>query len=67
MNIFDFDHDIYGEVIEVELVDFIRPAIKFTGKDQIIRQLGIDKVNVLKSLETLKYVEVLKKILPSLF
>lgn len=61
VNIFDFDHDIYGEVIEVELVDFIRPAIKFTGKDQIIRQLGIDKVNVLKSLETLKYVEVLKK------
>jgi riboflavin kinase/FMN adenylyltransferase len=61
VNIFDFDHDIYGEVIEVELVDFIRPGIKFTGKDQIIRQLGIDKINVLKSLETLKIIEVQKK------
>jgi riboflavin kinase/FMN adenylyltransferase len=61
VNIFDFDHDIYGEIIEVELIDFIRPGIKFTGKDQIIRQLGIDKIDVIKSLETVRPVEVVKK------
>lgn len=52
VNIFDFDHDIYGEIIEVELLDFIRPGIKFSNKEQIIRQLAIDKINVLESLES---------------
>ena len=61
VNIFDFNHDIYGEVIEVELIDFIRPGIKFTGKDQIIKQLGSDKANVLLSLEAISPVEEIKK------
>ncbi|MGE5356758.1 MAG: bifunctional riboflavin kinase/FAD synthetase [Deltaproteobacteria bacterium] len=61
VNIFDFDHDIYGETIEVELIDFIRPGVKFTGKDQIIRQLAIDKENVEKSLASIKPKLIQKK------
>lgn len=61
VNIFDFNHDIYGETIEVELIDFIRPGIKFTGKDQIINQLGKDKINVLESLNTFKPADFKKK------
>lgn len=61
VNIFDFNHDIYGETIEVELIDFIRPGIKFTGKDQIINQLGIDKMNVLESLNRFKPIDFKKK------
>lgn len=61
VNIFDFNHDIYGEIIEVELIDFIRPGIKFSGKDQIIRQLAIDKINVLESLEEFSPAKAEKK------
>lgn len=39
---FDFDGDLYGRVIEVELVAFLRPEGKFDGLDAMVRQMDAD-------------------------
>ena len=43
VNIFDFDQDIYGEVIQVFVHHYIRGEIKFTGLDTLKIQLEKDK------------------------
>ncbi|GHV23029.1 riboflavin biosynthesis protein [Clostridia bacterium] len=43
VHIFDFDRDIYGECIRVELTDFIRPDVHFAGLDALKNQLAKDK------------------------
>ncbi len=42
-NIFDFKDDIYGETIEIIWLDKIRDMIKFSGADELVRQLNSDK------------------------
>ena len=42
-HIFDFDEDIYGEKIEVSFIRRIRGERKFSGLDELRRQLEIDK------------------------
>jgi riboflavin kinase/FMN adenylyltransferase len=39
---FDFSGDLYGQVIEVELIDFIRPEAKFDGMDALMAQMAQD-------------------------
>ncbi|WP_375396484.1 bifunctional riboflavin kinase/FAD synthetase [uncultured Sphingomonas sp.] len=39
---FDFSGDLYGQVIEVELVDFIRPEATFAGLDALKAQMAAD-------------------------
>lgn len=41
-NIFDFDREIYDENITVFLHKFIRPEIKFSGKDELYAQINKD-------------------------
>lgn len=41
-HLFDFDHDIYGEQITVELVARIRDEMKFEGPEALSSQLEID-------------------------
>ena len=41
-HIFDFDEDIVGKEIEVELVSFIRNEVKFANVDQLIAQIASD-------------------------
>lgn len=43
VNIFDFDKDIYGEIIQVFVHQLIRGEIKFTGLDMLKIQLEKDK------------------------
>jgi len=43
VNIFDFNHNIYGEKIEVELLEWIREDQKFDGLDQLKAKLKDDK------------------------
>lgn len=41
--IFDLDQDIYGRVIEVQLLAFIRPERVFDGLEALKRQIAADK------------------------
>jgi riboflavin kinase / FMN adenylyltransferase len=43
VNIFDFNDDIYGETITVELIDYIRKEQKFNGIEELKAQILIDK------------------------
>jgi riboflavin kinase/FMN adenylyltransferase len=38
----DFDEDLYGQVIETELLTFLHPEIKFDGLDPLVAQIAQD-------------------------
>jgi riboflavin kinase/FMN adenylyltransferase len=40
--LFDFDGDLYGQVIETELVEYLRPELKFDTVDAMTRQVHAD-------------------------
>jgi riboflavin kinase / FMN adenylyltransferase len=42
VHLFDFDGDLYGRMLRVALVDFIRPEMKFAGLDQLKAQIAAD-------------------------
>jgi riboflavin kinase / FMN adenylyltransferase len=42
VHIFDFQDDIYGEVIKVEVLDFIREETKFDSIQELIKQIELD-------------------------
>ena len=42
VHIIDFDADIYGQTIAVELLDFIRPECKFPSREALIAQIRQD-------------------------
>ena len=44
-NIFDFDRDIYGQIIKVELIEKIRGEIKFGSLDELKGQMANDIEN----------------------
>jgi riboflavin kinase / FMN adenylyltransferase len=44
VNIFDFNADIYGELIKVYFLDYIRTQRKFDSLDELKEQLNKDKV-----------------------
>ena len=41
-HIFDFDRDIYGQWLEVQLVAYLRPELKFDSVDDMVVQMGLD-------------------------
>lgn len=52
VNIFNFDKEIYGETLTVTLKKYLRSEVKFSGIEELKKQLGKDKkeaVLVLKS------------------
>src|SRR5690606_35884930 len=40
--LFDFDEDIYGQIIETDLIAFLRPEAKFASLELMIEQIGRD-------------------------
>ena len=44
VNIFDFDEDIYGEILKVEFIKRIRDEQKFTNLDELKMALANDKL-----------------------
>lgn len=40
--IFDYDKDLYGEMIEVELFDYIRPEMKFGSVEELVTRMQED-------------------------
>ncbi|MFK7933099.1 MAG: bifunctional riboflavin kinase/FAD synthetase [Saprospiraceae bacterium] len=43
VNIFDFDKNIYGDRLQLELVDFLRPDTKFNNLDELKTALHADQ------------------------
>jgi riboflavin kinase/FMN adenylyltransferase len=41
-HLFDFDQDIYGHTMLVELIEYLRPERKFDGIDQLKAQIALD-------------------------
>ena len=50
-NIFEFDKDIYGDIIEIMFIKRLRGEIKFTEIDALIKKNDQDKVDTLEILE----------------
>lgn len=50
VNIFDFNEDIYGQMVQVSLKKFLRKEQKFDGLAELKRQLSIDKKEALRKL-----------------
>lgn len=51
--IYDFDKQIYGEKITIELVERLRGEEKFNSKEELIAQMNKDKENGIKVLKNL--------------
>ena len=41
-HILDFNEDIYGEILELEILDFVRPELKFNSIDELFKQIAKD-------------------------
>lgn len=41
-HLFDFDGDLYGKYLSVELIRWLRPEAAFDGMDALVAQIGID-------------------------
>jgi len=48
---FDFSGDLYGQRIEVELIEFLRPEAKFDGLDALMAQMDADCARARQILE----------------
>jgi len=54
VHIFDFDHDIYGQKIEVALISHIRGQMTFEGLQELIDQMDMDSKEAKKALANAK-------------
>jgi riboflavin kinase/FMN adenylyltransferase len=50
-HLFDFDEDIYGEIVELKFIKRLRDEEKFTNVDDLITKIKEDQVNTLEILE----------------
>lgn len=46
-HLFDFDKEIYGEDLKLELLHYLRPEQKFNGLDMLVKQIRVDQDNAL--------------------
>jgi riboflavin kinase/FMN adenylyltransferase len=51
--LYDFDRDIYGEYVTVNIVKRLREEVKYPNKEELIRQMEIDKINGTKIIQSL--------------
>jgi len=54
VKLFDFNEDIYGEKIKLDLIERVREEKKFENLNQLVEQLHKDKLQVQKILEQAK-------------
>jgi riboflavin kinase / FMN adenylyltransferase len=50
-HLFDFDDDLYGKILRVAFVEFIRPEMKFDGFEAIKAQIAVDCVTAREILD----------------
>jgi riboflavin kinase/FMN adenylyltransferase len=46
LNIFDFNKDIYDEIVTLEFYDKIRDEVKFDSSDSLISQIKMDEIQI---------------------
>ncbi len=51
--IFDFDGDLYGEIIEVELLYYMRPELKFDSLEELVIKMREDVIIAKNYLKTI--------------
>ena len=52
--IYDFDRDIYGEHLRVEILEYMRPELKFESLEALIEAMNKDKANGLELISKYK-------------
>jgi len=50
VNIFDFDEEIYGQMLKVFVKKFLRQEIKYNNLEDLVKQIDQDKIESLKVL-----------------
>jgi len=50
INIFDFDKDIYGQMLKVYVKKYLREEVKFNSLDDLVKQIDQDKIDSLNVL-----------------
>jgi riboflavin kinase/FMN adenylyltransferase len=50
-HLFDFDGDLYGRRIEVDLIAYLRPEAKFDNVDALVEQIRADEVEARRLFE----------------
>lgn len=53
VNIFEFNSNIYGKVIKVDFIDYIRNEKKFDLLDDLKKEISLDKENSIKIINSL--------------
>ena len=53
VHLFDFTGDLYGQVLRVAVIDFIRPELKFAGLDALKAQIAADGQTAREILATM--------------
>ncbi|HMG16569.1 MAG TPA: riboflavin kinase, partial [Saprospiraceae bacterium] len=51
INLFDFSESIYGAILAIEVIEFLRPDKHLDSLDELRSQLFLDKEAAIKSLE----------------
>lgn len=51
VNIFDFDSDLYGRVLEVEFVERLREEVRFASVKELVAQLEKDRTTAMEALD----------------
>lgn len=54
-HLFEFNRDVYGETIRIELLKRIRNEIKFNNKEELIYQIGKDKKEAIQFVGKMIY------------
>ena len=49
-HLFDFNEDIYGQVLRVRLIERLRPEAKFESIEELVEQVGRDKIAAREAL-----------------
>jgi riboflavin kinase/FMN adenylyltransferase len=50
--LFDFDEDLYGKAIETELIEYLRPELKFADLDAMVEQMKTDAQTARRLLQS---------------
>lgn len=54
LHLLGFEGGIYGEELEADLLEFVRPDRKFASQEELLTQIGKDRENILKILKARK-------------